>query len=67
MKRKAKRYFLVLSILSFLIISCKKTTGSDTDWGSADFSSFVTIGNSLTAGVSDGALYEEAQKNSFPN
>jgi len=35
--------------------------------GSADFSRFVSVGNSLVAGYADGALYFSAQKNSFPN
>ena len=35
--------------------------------GSANFSKYVAIGNSLTAGYSDGALFIEGQKNSFPN
>lgn len=35
--------------------------------GSADFSTFVTIGNSLTAGYADGTVYLEGQKNSYPN
>ncbi len=35
--------------------------------GSADFSTYVAIGNSLTAGYADGALYMEGQENSFPN
>lgn len=34
--------------------------------GSADFSNFVALGNSLTAGYTDGALFQAAQKNSFP-
>jgi len=34
--------------------------------GSADFSKFVAIGDSLTAGYADGALYLSGQKNSFP-
>ncbi|WP_164510801.1 G-D-S-L family lipolytic protein [Nonlabens xiamenensis] len=34
--------------------------------GEADFSKFVTVGNSLTAGFADGALYRSAQQNSFP-
>lgn len=33
--------------------------------GSADFSKFVTIGNSLTAGYMDGALYNQGQQNSL--
>jgi len=35
--------------------------------GSADFTSFVTVGNSLVAGLADGALYKSAQESSFPN
>jgi len=34
--------------------------------GSADFSKFVAIGDSLTAGYADGALYLSGQENSFP-
>ncbi len=34
--------------------------------GDADFSKFVSIGDSLTAGRADGALYRSAQENSFP-
>lgn len=35
--------------------------------GSADFSKYVAVGNSLTAGFSDGALFSEGQDKSFPN
>lgn len=34
--------------------------------GSADFSKFVSLGNSLTAGFSDNALFIEGQTNSYP-
>jgi hypothetical protein len=34
--------------------------------GSADFTKFVSIGNSLTAGFQAGALYTDGQQNSFP-
>jgi len=34
--------------------------------GSADFSTFIAIGASFTAGYADGALYDLAQQNSFP-
>ena len=34
--------------------------------GTADFSNYVAIGNSLTAGFSDGALFQISQINSFP-
>lgn len=34
--------------------------------GAADFSKYVTVGNSLTAGFADNALYLDAQEQSFP-
>jgi lysophospholipase L1-like esterase len=35
--------------------------------GSADFSNYVAVGNSLTAGYSDAALFFDGQDASFPN
>ena len=35
--------------------------------GSADFSKYVSVGASFTAGFSDGALFVKSQENSFPN
>lgn len=35
--------------------------------GTADFSRFISIGNSLTSGYRDGALYRQGQIESFPN
>ena len=35
--------------------------------GSADFSNYVSLGNSLTAGFTDGALFIASQENSLPN
>lgn len=35
--------------------------------GSADFSNFVSLGASFTAGFSDNALFISSQENSFPN
>ncbi len=34
--------------------------------GSADFSKYVAVGNSLTAGFMDNALYQEGQQNAYP-
>lgn len=34
--------------------------------GSADFSKYVALGNSLTAGFSDGALFVASQNNAYP-
>jgi len=35
--------------------------------GTADFSKYVSVGNSLTAGYTDGALFIASQENSLPN
>lgn len=35
--------------------------------GSADFSNYVALGNSLTSGYRDGALYQDGQLESYPN
>lgn len=35
--------------------------------GEANFSKYISIGNSLTAGYTDGALFMASQQNSFPN
>ncbi len=35
--------------------------------GSANFSNYVSVGNSLTAGFSDGALFIDGQNASYPN
>ncbi len=37
------------------------------DAGSTDFSNYVAVGASFTAGVTDGALFIASQGNSFPN
>lgn len=37
------------------------------DSGSADLSNYVAVGNSLTAGFADGALFITGQENSYPN
>jgi hypothetical protein len=35
--------------------------------GTADFTRYIAVGNSLTAGFSDGGLYREGQLNSYPS
>jgi len=66
----------ILKIVSFvfiaalMLISCdeyNKLTAPTVDTGSANFSKFVTIGNSLTAGYQSAALYESAQMYSYGN
>jgi hypothetical protein len=64
---------ITLFIASAAIISCDKDfdnaieDGGVYTSGEADFSKYVTVGNSLTAGYADGALYLNGQLNSYPN
>lgn len=74
-----KKFLALLLIPSFLLISCSEddtTAGPGNPnepepvnytSGSADFSNYVALGNSLTAGYSDGALFIDGQNASYPN
>lgn len=53
-----------------LIASCKPTIEIEepnTGPSQVNFSKYIAVGNSLTAGYADGGLYLSGQKNSFPN
>lgn len=69
MKTLIQTYFHVVAVL-FLVTGCDAdisgSFGDDPDPGSADFSTFVALGDSFTAGYADGALYRHGQENSFP-
>ena len=70
-----KNKFIYIALCSIGFIACEPEFDQpleDTpipaqEKGNADFSKFVSIGNSLTAGFSDGALFREGQENAFPN
>ncbi|HTN46665.1 MAG TPA: SGNH/GDSL hydrolase family protein [Flavipsychrobacter sp.] len=62
---KATYYSLAAGLLFFT--ACKPTIEGDSpSKGNADFSRYVAIGNSLTAGYADGSLYKSGQENSYP-
>lgn len=69
------KYLWLLLIALGLATSCSNdddsTNGSaplpPLTSGEADFSTYVSLGNSLTSGVSDGTLFLAAQLNSFPS
>src|SRR5690606_11570906 len=70
MKRINQRIGLYLSGLALAVIaSCAPSFddyGSDSvGQSNADFSQFIAIGNSLTAGFADGGLYLEGQQTAF--
>lgn len=71
MKKYFKSYILITALL---VAGCQQEiaelappaepTGEP---GSADFTMFVSVGNSLTAGFQAGALFTEGQNNSYPS
>ena len=61
------KYFLLVVILGFLAGCEPSIDPITTSPGSADFTKYVSLGNSLTAGYSDGELYQSGQEVSFPN
>ena len=59
-------------LVSLTFIACTNddntTTGeAPVTKGTADFSRYVAVGDSYTAGISDGALFKKGQENSYPN
>jgi hypothetical protein len=67
--RHSKKLLSLVLVLA-LITSCKDYQDLDVDpvdTGDADFSSYVAVGNSLTAGFQNNALYQSGQQYSFPN
>ena len=64
-----------LFICSLFFAACSEDIEEDTSGvesevpviaGTADFSKYVALGNSLTAGYADGALFRAGQSNSYP-
>ncbi|MCB0371820.1 MAG: G-D-S-L family lipolytic protein [Muricauda sp.] len=70
-----KKLYALLPFLGLFLIACEDDTVIDTPdpqpveytSGTADFSNYVAVGNSLTAGFSDNALFIAGQEASFPN
>ena len=60
----------LLSIIALGIIGCEDytdLTAPELNLGSADFTRFVSIGNSLTMGEQSSSVFESAQMYSFGN
>jgi hypothetical protein len=67
-----KNNFKWLLFASVAIVACsdeidEKVVEAPITAGSANFATYVALGNSLTAGFSDNALFIKGQENSFPN
>lgn len=61
-----------LAISAFALLSCNTDFERDVNnmtvsKGTADFTKYVSLGNSLTSGYRDGALYSDGQKESYPS
>jgi len=64
MKIKLYNYIAILAFMA----SCKPDVNEFTPSnGSADFTTYVAVGNSLTAGYADGALYTSGQMYGWAN
>jgi hypothetical protein len=66
-----KRYILngFTAIALLFAVACKPTIDSPVgkNKGTADFTKYIAVGNSLTSGFADGGLYLEGQKVAYPN
>lgn len=67
-----KNKFIYLAVLSAIFAGCEpefdnEVTNATYSAGEADFSSYVAIGNSLTAGYMDGTVFRTGQQYSYPN
>ncbi len=70
MKITFTKYLLITAVGCALAACDTHITDAVDDFepsaGDADFSTFVVVGDSLSAGYKDGALYEQGQINSYP-
>ena len=65
---KTLHKLIVVGICAIIIVSCKpKFDVPDNDKGNIDVSNYVALGSSMTAGYANGALYYDAQQNSYAN
>lgn len=66
-----KNTLFLCCYLGLILSACsydfpQKPTVASVNLGSADFSNFVVVGSTWSAGFMDNALYEEGQKNAYP-
>ncbi len=63
-----KQIAIALAVTGLLIASCKKTQFEEWEYtkGTADFSRYISVGNSLTQGLQDNGLYADGQVSSYP-
>lgn len=62
-----KNKLILAGLAALSLASCKPNFTADSPQSNGlDFSNYVAIGNSLTAGYADGSLYRSGQQNSYP-
>jgi hypothetical protein len=62
------KYSSFILVSALLIQSCKPDLKApESTAGTADFTKYISVGNSLTAGYADGGLYLAGQKVAYPN
>lgn len=66
--KNLKNYIYILAATLF-VTACKPSINSNPapSKGAADFTRYISVGNSLTAGYADGGLYLTGQLNSYPS
>lgn len=67
-----KKYFYKSGLLAFAAVASLTSCDPEIDapeisGGDANFTKYVAVGNSLTAGFADNGLYRSGQINSYPN
>ena len=63
-----KNIYVLFTIVCGLIMSCSPEIDEfEMNKGEADFSKYIAIGNSLTAGTGDAVLYKSGQMVAYPN
>lgn len=59
---------IFIATATFIVTACTpKFNEPDPSTGNIDASNYIAIGSSMTAGYTDGALYDEGQRNSYAN
>lgn len=65
---KTFKHYIYISLSLVWLVACKTEINTPKPThGTADFSTYISLGNSLTAGYADGGLYLNGQLNSYPS
>lgn len=65
LKKYSYLYLIFIGLIGFAACKPEIQTPKPSR-GTADFTRYIAVGNSLTAGYADGGLYREGQLNSYP-